>query len=662
MERSSHLIESAAMPKLAFPSATHCYLRQQVFKRLDRLAAFSFIWVSAPAGYGKTTAVSSYLQARRRPTAWYQCDDADGDIASFFHYVAQAKKRLTRNPQALSPGFAPEYLSALPTFCRNFFRHWFAQLPHSSVLVLDNWQDLPVEASLRNLLPVIAEEIPAPVQLIVISRDQPEPNLARWIAAGRIGFLTTADLQLSRPETAAFMRLYSAAGSAAVADLDSLHETTQGWAAGVTLLLNSGVPRLSASWSAKAGESQSLFDYLATEAFDSLEASAQEVLLKAACLDEVAIPVARRMAARGDVVAILKSLTRRNVFTSYCSAADSYRLHPLFRLFLTQKLAKMHSERRSDCLRAVAHALRDAGEPAAGIEMLIRAEAWQDASNLIRYVAPLLVQQSRLTTLSQWIDALPPSIIAAEGWLLYWRGLCRLSLDFMAARTALESAYHRFCATGDSAGQALSCAAILQHIAYTYLDYRPMLPWLDRLEQNLDSCATFTDSRTELRVRAGFMLALSQAIPKHPKLLESVERVSNLVKTELDTVTRAEGASALLHFFSRFGRTPQYGDLGRIVDQLLQERSLPALHRLNLLWLHAYQLHSSGDPNHVLGILSEARALARHEGLHSEDTRMRLCELQAREIGASSSSALAAFSELEPLIRGMPPIPHAHFL
>ena len=249
-----------------------------------------------------------------------------------------------------------------------------------------------------------------------------------------------------------------------------------------------------------------------------------------------------------------------------------------------------------------------------------------------------------------------------DAWLVYWRGICRLTLDFQSARGDLEHSYERFLVTGDRAWQALACAAILHHIAYTYLDYRGLLPWIGRLERLLDDAPRFSSSGAEIKVRAAFMLAVSQGMPNHPKLNDSVAQIRVLVQAERDITCLAEGVSALLHFFSRFGRTPQYGDLDRIVGELLDNAALPPLHRLNLLWLHAYQLPSSGDPAKVVAILREARALARHEGLHSEDTRMRLCELQAQESGASNAAALSTFSELEPHIRGMPAIPRAHFL
>src|ERR1700733_2471419 len=81
---------AAGMPKITMPSLSSSHPRRRVFARLDEFESSAMIWVSAPAGYGKTTAISGYLRDRRRPVVWYQCDEGDGDIASFFHYVTIA--------------------------------------------------------------------------------------------------------------------------------------------------------------------------------------------------------------------------------------------------------------------------------------------------------------------------------------------------------------------------------------------------------------------------------------------------------------------------------------------------------------------------------------------------------------------------------------------
>ena len=50
----------------------------------------ALIWVTGPPGAGKTSLVASYLAEHKPRTLWYHVDPGDADLATFFHYFAQA--------------------------------------------------------------------------------------------------------------------------------------------------------------------------------------------------------------------------------------------------------------------------------------------------------------------------------------------------------------------------------------------------------------------------------------------------------------------------------------------------------------------------------------------------------------------------------------------
>ena len=70
-------------------------------------------WISAPAGSGKTTLVASFLEANKIPYLWYQMDEGDTDIATFFSYRGVAVKKAALQKRQYSPLFTPEYLQGL---------------------------------------------------------------------------------------------------------------------------------------------------------------------------------------------------------------------------------------------------------------------------------------------------------------------------------------------------------------------------------------------------------------------------------------------------------------------------------------------------------------------------------------------------------------------
>lgn len=82
-----------APAKITPPRLTeNVYLRKSLFKGLDNALKKPVVWISAPPGAGKTTLISTYLEQRKLPCIWYQIDEGDGDIESFFHYMGIAAR------------------------------------------------------------------------------------------------------------------------------------------------------------------------------------------------------------------------------------------------------------------------------------------------------------------------------------------------------------------------------------------------------------------------------------------------------------------------------------------------------------------------------------------------------------------------------------------
>src|SRR5688572_6173618 len=85
------------LAKTSAPRLTNAVPRARVWKCLDRALTKGAVWIAAPAGAGKTTAVASYLQARRRAAVWYDVDATDTDFANVFLYLASALRAVTRS-------------------------------------------------------------------------------------------------------------------------------------------------------------------------------------------------------------------------------------------------------------------------------------------------------------------------------------------------------------------------------------------------------------------------------------------------------------------------------------------------------------------------------------------------------------------------------------
>ena len=98
--------EHASIAKITRPSAAGIFARKRLFRLLDTCRKYPVIWITGPAGSGKTTLVSSYLDANKLPCLWYQVDEGDWDIATFFSYIGMAARKAAprrRTPSLFSP-------------------------------------------------------------------------------------------------------------------------------------------------------------------------------------------------------------------------------------------------------------------------------------------------------------------------------------------------------------------------------------------------------------------------------------------------------------------------------------------------------------------------------------------------------------------------------
>src|SRR5215471_679846 len=140
--RASRRPSTPRLAKLTRPQLSGAVPRPRLFKLLDDSSRKPLIWIHGPPGAGKTTMVASYLSTKKISGIWYQIDRDDADLASFFYYLGLAVPTNSRRKQPAMPLLTPEYLPDLEGFARKFFRELYARLDASSVVVLDNHQEV----------------------------------------------------------------------------------------------------------------------------------------------------------------------------------------------------------------------------------------------------------------------------------------------------------------------------------------------------------------------------------------------------------------------------------------------------------------------------------------------------------------------------------------
>jgi len=646
---SAPLVQRHALAKIDPPRLSDVYLRTRIFALLEGFSARRLIWISAPPGYGKTIAVASWLQSRPGQVIWYQCDEGDADIASFFHFLSLAAAIDPTTATGPLPTLTPELYGDLPTFVRNYFREFCARLTAPTFLVLDNWQDIPGGAIARELLPVAIGELPVGVTLVVISREEPAANLSRLRVSGQMAVLGWADLKLTEQEAADIAAGYQpAGGQRSVMPAGDMYEVTQGWAAGFTAMLRyeagHQVRRLDVNQEAL----QTVFDYLTLEVFDRLSAPIKDFLLKTACLEYISVPVAEQLTGNPAAQEILDSLTRNNGFTLRRQVSATYYYHPLFRELLRKRAAEGLSESELQQLLAnAARILAEHRDVEMAVDLFLEASHWMDAAKLVLGIAPMLAQQGRFRTLVGWIDALPGPLIAAAPWLAYWRGVARMAIDFPSAGPALEQAHALFSEAGDGLGQMLTIASILQHLQISFAEYNHMVPWIGVLEGLLEAQPGFPSASAELSVLTGLFSALLLANQQNVRLIRYRDRIARLMRSDLDAQSRASAAIALSNYFAISGDMVQWRVL--LPDSEWEwdgNRLGPAAH-IQFLWMQAYKYQLTGETSRCLALIDTGLRIAKQHNLPLFAVRLKLARLQATDYASHVSELSEGLSRIE---------------
>ncbi|MEK4512297.1 AAA family ATPase [Paenibacillus sp. FSL K6-2524] len=140
MDKVVHMRPPILTSKISIPSVNSHYVpRPRLMEQLDESVRYRLTLVTAPAGSGKTTLVSSWVTQCNIKACWVSLESVDNDFNRFWNYIASAVDKY-------SPGFARrvDYIyqssrSASVEAMVSFMLHELNELSHELVLILDDY-------------------------------------------------------------------------------------------------------------------------------------------------------------------------------------------------------------------------------------------------------------------------------------------------------------------------------------------------------------------------------------------------------------------------------------------------------------------------------------------------------------------------------------------
>ncbi|MCU0501912.1 MAG: hypothetical protein MUC51_09125, partial [Anaerolineae bacterium] len=392
--------------------------------RLDSGWDRSLILVAAPAGFGKSTLLSAWLDACACPNAWLSLDEHDNDPGVFLAYFLGAVRTIFPNALAATHALLSGVsLPPLTVIVRSLLND-LDELGRDFILVLDDYHIIS-EPSVHSLLAALLQHPLHRMHLVIVTRQDPPLPLRMLRARGQVTEIRGQDLRFSAPEIAKFMEqtLGAPLGDEAIA---VLAEKTEGWAVGLRLAtltlrysgeIDGQIARLHA-------ENQFVMDYLINEVQSHIPPAIQSFLLKTAILDRLCEPLCLEVIGPDRVECqpqtCLEWLEQNGMFTTALDTQGQwYRYHHLFQELLRARLMRQSSADEV----AVLHLRASAWLARNGFieEALQHALASRDTAAAVRLMAQhrhALMNDEQWLLLHRWLRLFPAETVAAYPDLL----------------------------------------------------------------------------------------------------------------------------------------------------------------------------------------------------------------------------------------------------
>jgi LuxR family transcriptional regulator, maltose regulon positive regulatory protein len=444
------------------PVRQDCLKRERLFDRLDAGIAGRLVLVSTPAGFGKTTLLSSWYATRTtRPApprgpafAWLTLERSDNDPARFWGYVLRALQQahaqdsnhpilaLEVSPRASTETFLTALLNAFSVASAK-------DVPDETggtVLTLDEYQVI-TDRAIHTAMDFLLEHLPPNLHLVIASRNSSSLPLIKLRAGGALTEINAEDLRFSTQEIACFLQRVLPC-SFTTGEVARMEDQTGGWIMPLHLATLAWHDRQNSAafLTSLRGDHHTLVEYLLAEVFEQQPADIQRFLLATSLLAECTGPLCDAVLQQSNSRRILEQLAHDQVFLEPSDATHRwYSYHPIFLDFLRDRLCLTYPEEMMVWHRRAAdwylqQTSAEGEAPSRALSHLLAIQDWTGATQLIEAsCSQMLWQRGEITTLRHWLVDLPKEVVEAQPHLaLAFAWAMTLTGQFDIAETWLQ--------------------------------------------------------------------------------------------------------------------------------------------------------------------------------------------------------------------------------
>jgi LuxR family maltose regulon positive regulatory protein len=424
------------------PAGNNIVHRSELFEKLNQGLSRKLILVSAPAGFGKTTIVSDWIDQNKIPTAWFSLDDGDNDPVTFLNYIisgiqsihkefGQGALKLLNSPNKPSAESATSLLiNEILNINQNF------------LLVLDDFH-LIKNKELLNLITYLLEHIPGNFHIVILTRSDPALSVSRLRSQNQLVELRSSDLSFKANDISILFNKKLKLGLS-IDDVYSLETKTEGWIAGLqlTALSMQGREDISGFIQDLKGDNRYIMDYLMEEVLKIQTDEIKEFLLQTSILEQMSAPLCNALLNRNDSQFILETLEKSNMFVIPLDEERNwYRYHHLFAELLKQRLHLRDKVTTNELNNRACEWFEHNNMNELALGHLLEVKNYEKCVHLLGRVAEDMWQNGKHAAILKYGDMLPDEVIkTSTEFCLYYSWILISSGQIQKAEPYLVSA------------------------------------------------------------------------------------------------------------------------------------------------------------------------------------------------------------------------------
>lgn len=408
--------------KLFVPKLKSYFInRKRINVRFKNIFDYKLVLISAPAGFGKTTAVVSWLDNlttnkqdidKQNIISWLSLDTSDNDINRFINYLIVTVNQSDSNLLPLSQTIIKSTNDFDIENVLIVFLNEIAESKKEIIIVLDDYHNIE-DKKINKSLNYILENAPNNLHFIITSRVDPSLNLARLKANGEIIEIRSNDLRFSKSETQKFLNKIV---NKEISDkqIQKLKIRTEGWAVGIQLaaIAMQTKPNLDDFINNFSGNNAYIIEYLTEEVLNNQKSEIQDFLIMTSIFKRFNADLANYVLQIENSYEIIDNLFHSNLFLIALDENKNWwRYHHLFSDLLQFRLKLKYQNKYIKLFQKAAEWLFNNKQYNEAFDYAIKSEDYDLASKIFEDLATIMITNGEINLVINLAVNLPNQYI-----------------------------------------------------------------------------------------------------------------------------------------------------------------------------------------------------------------------------------------------------------